>query len=88
VRFLVDKVELRQVFSEYFGVPLSVFIPPIAPQLPPSIIWGWDNGPVVAAVPSGLSLTPLQKTKKIYVTFDVILDVISDIHSLMELSPT
>jgi hypothetical protein len=25
-----------------------------------SIIWGWYNRPVVAAVPSGLSLTPLR----------------------------
>jgi hypothetical protein len=38
--------------------PLSIFIPPISPQLPSSIIWGWYDRPVVAAVPSGLSLTP------------------------------
>jgi hypothetical protein len=30
--------------------PLPIFIPPIAPQSPPSIIWGWYNRPVVAAV--------------------------------------
>jgi hypothetical protein len=30
-----------------------------APQSPSSIIWGWYNRPVLAAVPSGLSLTPL-----------------------------
>jgi hypothetical protein len=34
-------------------------MPPISPQSPSSIIWGWYNRPVVAAVPSGLSLTPL-----------------------------
>jgi hypothetical protein len=39
--------------------PLPNFIPPTAPQSPSSIIWGWYNRPVVAAVPSGLSLTPL-----------------------------
>jgi hypothetical protein len=42
-----------------FSLPL--FIPPIAPQSPSSIIWGRYNRPVVAAVPSGLSLTPLRK---------------------------
>jgi hypothetical protein len=47
--FVVDKVAL------------AIFIPPIAPQSPSSIIWGWYNRPVLAAVPSGLSLTPLKK---------------------------
>jgi hypothetical protein len=37
---------------------MPIFIPPVAPQSP-SIIWGWYNRPVVAAVPSGLSLAPL-----------------------------
>jgi hypothetical protein len=59
VGFVVDKVALGQVFSEYFGFPMPIFIPPISPQSPLSIIWGWYNRPVVAAVPSGLSLTPL-----------------------------
>jgi hypothetical protein len=40
--------------------PLPILIPPIAPQSPSSIIWGWYNRPVVAAVPSGLSLTPVR----------------------------
>jgi hypothetical protein len=35
---------------------LSIFIPPIAPQSPSPIIWGWYNRPEVAAVPNGLSL--------------------------------
>jgi hypothetical protein len=39
--------------------PLPIFIPPIAPQSPSSIIWGLYNRPEVAAVPSGLSPTPL-----------------------------
>jgi hypothetical protein len=47
VGFVVDKVQLGQVFSEYLGFP---FIPPIAPQLPSPIIWGWYNTPEVATV--------------------------------------
>jgi hypothetical protein len=37
--------------------PLPIFIPPTAPQTP-------YNRPVVAAVPTGLSLTPLRIIKK------------------------
>jgi hypothetical protein len=62
VGFVVGKVALGHVFSEYF-FPLPTFIPPIAPQSPSSIIWGWYKMPVVAAVPSGLSLTPLRIKK-------------------------
>jgi hypothetical protein len=51
VGFVVDKVELGQVFSEYFGFPLTIFIPLISPQSPSPIIRGWYNRPVVAAVP-------------------------------------
>jgi hypothetical protein len=47
-----------------FRFPLPIFIPPISPQSPSSIIWGWYNRPVVAAVPSRLSLTPLTIIKK------------------------
>jgi hypothetical protein len=39
--------------------PLPIFIPPIAPQSPSSIIWVLYNRPEVATVPSGLSPTPL-----------------------------
>jgi hypothetical protein len=46
-------------FLRVLRFPLPIFIPPIAPQSPSSIIRGWYNRPVVAAVPSGLSLTPL-----------------------------
>jgi hypothetical protein len=48
---VVDKVALGQVFSEYFGFPPPIFIPPISPQSPSPIIRGWYNRPVVAAVP-------------------------------------
>jgi hypothetical protein len=51
-------------FLRVLRFPLPIFIPPIAPQPPLSIIWGWYNRPMVAAVPSGLSLTPLRIIKK------------------------
>jgi hypothetical protein len=47
-------------FLRVFRFSLPIFIPPITPQSPLYIIWGWYNRPVVAAVPSGLSLTPLR----------------------------
>jgi hypothetical protein len=48
-------------FLRVLRFPLPIFIPPIAPQSPSSIFWGWYNRPVVAAVPSGLSFTPLRQ---------------------------
>jgi hypothetical protein len=45
-------------FLRVLRFPLPIFIPPISPQSP-SNIWGWYNRPVVAAVPSALSLTTL-----------------------------
>jgi hypothetical protein len=53
VGFVVDKVAQGQVFSEYFGFPLQIFISPIAPQSASSIIWIWYNRSTVAALPSG-----------------------------------
>jgi hypothetical protein len=47
-------------FLRVLRFPLPIFIPPIAPQSTSSIIWGWYSRPVVAAVPSGLSLTSLK----------------------------
>jgi hypothetical protein len=38
-------------FLRVLRFPLPIFIPPISPQSPSSIIWGWYNRPVVAAVP-------------------------------------
>jgi hypothetical protein len=49
-------------FLRVLRFPLPVFIPPITPQSSSSIIWGWYNRLEVAAVPSGLSPTPLKKT--------------------------
>jgi hypothetical protein len=51
-------------FLRVLRFPLPVFITPISPQSQLSIIWDWYNRPEVAAVPSGLSLTPLI-TKKV-----------------------
>jgi hypothetical protein len=46
-------------FLQILRFPLPIIIPAIAPQSS-SFIWGWYNRPVAAAVPSGLSLTPLR----------------------------
>jgi hypothetical protein len=54
-------------FVQVLGFSLPIFIPSNAPQSPSSIIWGWYNRPVVAAVPSGLSLTPLSIYIYIYI---------------------
>jgi hypothetical protein len=43
-------------FLRVLRFPLPIFIPSITKQSP-STMWGWYNGPIVAAVPSGLSLT-------------------------------
>jgi hypothetical protein len=37
-------------FLRVLRFPLPIFIPPIAPQSPSPIIWGWYNWPEVAAV--------------------------------------
>jgi hypothetical protein len=37
-------------FLRVLRLPLPIFIPPIAPQSPSPIIWGWYNRPEVAAV--------------------------------------
>jgi hypothetical protein len=47
-------------FLRVLRFPLPIFISPIAPQSSSSIIRGWYNRRVVAAVPNGLSLTPLR----------------------------
>jgi hypothetical protein len=51
-------------FLRVLRFPLPIFIPPIAPQSPSLIIWGWYNRPEVAAL-QGLSPTPLA-IKKMY----------------------
>jgi hypothetical protein len=46
-------------FLRVLRFPLPIFIPPIAPQSPLSIIWSWYSRPVVAAVTSEHIFTPL-----------------------------
>jgi hypothetical protein len=62
VGFVADKLALGQVFSEYIGFPCQ-FLFQVAPQSPLSIIWCCYNRPVMAAIPSELSLTPLRIKK-------------------------
>jgi hypothetical protein len=63
VGFVVDKVALRQVFTEYFGSPANLNS---TDRSAITLIYhlGWYNRPVVAAVPSGLSLAPVRIKKK------------------------
>jgi hypothetical protein len=57
VGFVVEKVALGQVFSQYFGFPCQFsFRQLLHNHL--SIIWGWYNRPGVATAPRGPSLTP------------------------------
>jgi hypothetical protein len=56
--FVVDKVALGQVFSEYFGFPCQSSFYQLLQKSSSSIIWGLYNRPEVAAVPSGLSPIP------------------------------
>jgi hypothetical protein len=45
-------------FLRVLRFPLPIFIPPIAPQSPSPIIWGWYNRPEVAAVQGTQSHPP------------------------------
>jgi hypothetical protein len=49
-------------FLRVIRFPLPILIPPVAPHSS-FLIRGWYNRPVVADVPSGLSLTPPQKKR-------------------------
>jgi hypothetical protein len=60
LRFGGGQSGLGAGFLRVLRFPLPIFIPPISPQSPPSIIRGWYNRPVVAAVPK----VPLHKLKK------------------------
>jgi hypothetical protein len=53
-------------FLRVLRFPLQIFIPPVAPQSPSPIMWGWYNRPEVAAMPSGPSWTraPTKRIKK------------------------
>jgi hypothetical protein len=62
VGFVVDKAALGQVFSEYYGFPCQFsFHQLFHTHLSPG---AGTLGQMAADVPSGLSLTPPQETKK------------------------
>jgi hypothetical protein len=65
VEFVVDKVALGQVFSEYFGFPCQFTFHRLLHTHHLSAGAG-TTGQVVADVPSRLSLTPPQESKKNY----------------------
>jgi hypothetical protein len=56
--FVVEKVALGQVFSEYFGFPCQSSFHQLLQKSSSSINWGLHNRPEVAAVPRDLSPTP------------------------------
>jgi hypothetical protein len=62
VGFVVDEVALGQVFSEYFGFPCQLSFHQML--LTHLLFRAGTIGPVVAAVLSGLSLTPLHEIKE------------------------
>jgi hypothetical protein len=63
VGFVVDKLALGQVFSEYIGFPRQLSFHRMLHTHHLSSGVG-TIGKTVADVPSGLSLTPPQETKK------------------------
>jgi hypothetical protein len=67
VGFVVGQSGAGAGFLRVFRFPLLIFIPPIAPQSPSSIIWSLYNRPEVAAVPRNL-VPPLKKLKKNVIT--------------------
>jgi hypothetical protein len=62
--FVVDKVALGQVFSEYFGFPCQSSFHQLLKKSSSSIIWGLYNRPEVAAVPTDLVPPPTNNKKK------------------------
>jgi hypothetical protein len=60
VGFVVYKVALGQVFSEYFGYPCQTSFHQLLHYHHPLSSGAGTTGQAVAAVPSGLSLTPLK----------------------------
>jgi hypothetical protein len=62
VEFVVDKVAVGQVFSEYFGFPCQLTFHRLL-HIHHLKSGAGTIGQLVADVPSGLSLTPPQETK-------------------------
>jgi hypothetical protein len=51
-------------FSPSISVPIPILIPPTVPRSSSHTIRGWYSDQIVADVPSRLSLTPPQETKR------------------------
>jgi hypothetical protein len=64
VGFVVDKVALEQAFSEYFGFPCQFSFHRLLHIQHHLSSEAGTIGQLVADVPSGISLTPPQETKK------------------------
>jgi hypothetical protein len=64
VRFVVDKVALGQVFSEYIGFPCQFLFHQMLYIHHHLLSGAGTIGHLVADVPSGLSLTPPQEKKE------------------------
>jgi hypothetical protein len=64
VGFLVGKVALGQVFSDYFGIPCEFAFHRLIHTHHHLSSGDGTIGQLVADVPGGLSLTPPQETKK------------------------
>jgi hypothetical protein len=64
VGFVVDKVALEEVFSEYFGFPCQFSFHPLLHIHYHLSSGAGTTGQLAADVPSGLSLTPTQESKK------------------------
>jgi hypothetical protein len=62
--FVIDKVALGQFFSEYFGFPCQFSFHRLFYNHLRLSSGAGTAGQIVADVPSGLSLTPPQETKK------------------------
>jgi hypothetical protein len=61
VGFVGEEVALGHVFSKYFGFPCQFAFHRLLHKSSSSVIWSWYNRPVVAAIPSGLSLTTWER---------------------------
>jgi hypothetical protein len=88
--FVVDKVALGQVFSEYFGLPCQSSFHHLLQKSSSSIIWGLYNRPEVATVPRNLAgpgtwavprdlVPPPPIIKRNYVDFEVLAAVVMKI---------
>jgi hypothetical protein len=83
VGFVVDKVALEQVISEYFGFPCQFSfhrLLHIHHHLPPG---AGTIDQLVAYIPSGLSLTPSQEIKTKNLLYRAIGLILDSIHRLV-----